>query len=261
MKINISMIKKTFGIMFILMVFIGCQEMDRPELGDYPSDVGDYKPLDGEMLFAQFNNEYMLNSVNGAPATKVGNPSLGDPKASEHSYMGAADSYISYPTSDLFGATELSIAFWYKVNASPDRSGLFVVGNPSAFEINSDDSRKFGFRLFREGNATSQTIKLNAGIGTGESWNDGGTLPVDNNWVFITLTISATESKIYFNGVLKNTASYSSPINFEGCSNLILGAGGPTFSYWGHKSDNSLYDEVKVFNKVLTQEEITSLMN
>ncbi|KQB41866.1 putative lipoprotein [Flavobacterium daejeonense] len=258
MNINKSIIKRSFGILLISLAFIGCQDMERPELGDYPTDVGNYTPLDGETLFAEFNNTYYLNSINGAPATKVGNSSLGDPKVGEYSFMGATDSYITYPVKGLFGTNELTVAFWYKVNAAPDRSGLVVVGNPS---ITGDDGRKYGFRLFREGNGSSQTIKLNAGIGTGESWNDGGVLTVDNNWVYITLTISATESKIYFNGVLQRTSTFSSPVNFTGCVDFLIGSGGPTFSYWGHKSDNSLYDEIKVFNKVLTQTEIVSLMN
>lgn len=258
MNINKSIIKRTFGIALISLVFIGCQDLDRPELGDYPTDVGNYTPLDGEMLFAEFNNKYYLNSINGAPATKVGNTTLGDPKVGEFSLKGATDAYISYPIKGLFGANNLTVAFWYKVNAAPDRSGLITVGNPS---VTGDPGRKYGFRLFREGNEASQTIKLNAGIGTGESWNDGGVLTVDNNWVYITVTISATESKIYFNGVLQRTATLSNPVDFTGCVDMQIGSGGPTFSYWGHKSDSSLYDEIKVFNKVLTPTEILNLMN
>ena len=232
--------------------------MDRPELGDYPSDVGSYTPLSGETLFSEFNNKYYLNSINGAPATKVGNSTLGAPKVGEYSYKGATGAYITYPINGLFGTSELSIAFWYKVVASPTSAGLAVVGNPS---VTGDAGRKYGFRLFREGSATSQRVKLNLGIGTGESWNDGGVLlPAENSWVYITLTVSATQSKIYFNGVLQRTSTYTNPIDLTGCTNLVIGSGGPTFSYWGHNSDSSLYDEVRVFNKALTEAEIISLM-
>jgi hypothetical protein len=253
-------ILKTGLLLFGMFSLIACQDMDRPELGDYPLDVGNYTPLNGEKLYAEFENQFFLNSVSGAPATKVGVPVLGEPKVGEHSLKGATGSYISYPITGMF-TDELTISFWYKVNASPDRSGLLVIGNPTAFEISGDESRKYGFRLFREGNATSQTIKLNAGFGTGESWNDGGTLTVNDSWVYITLTISTTESKIYFDGVLQRTATFSTPINFTDCNSLVIGAGGPTFSYWGHNSDSSLYDEVRLFNRVLTQEEIVDLMD
>jgi len=66
-----------------------------------------------------------------------------------------------------------------------------------------------GLRLFREASASSQTIKMNVGTGGGESWNDGGNLPVDGNWVHVGVTVSPTESKIYFNGVLQRTATYT----------------------------------------------------
>lgn len=257
MNNNKSIIKRTFGLVLISLAFMGCQDMDRPELGDYPSDVGNYTAKPGETLFAEFNNKYLLNSITGAPASKVGTSTLGEPKAGESSYKGATNAYISYPIKGLFGTNELTVAFWYKVNAAPNRSGLIVVGNPS---VSGDPGRKYGFRLFREGSGSSQTIKLNAGIGTGESWNDGGALTVDNNWVYITLTISATQSKIYFNGVLQRTSTLSSPVDFTGCVDLVMGSGAPTFSYWGHNSDSSLYDELRVFNKALTQEEIVSLM-
>ena len=260
MKINKNIIRNVLGIVLVSLTTIGCQELDRPELGNYPLDTGNYTPLAGETLFAEFNNQYFLNSVNGAPAIKVGTPGLGDPKLGASSYKGLNDSYISYPKTGLF-TNELTVAFWYKVNASPDRSGLITVGSPTALAISGDESRKYGFRLFREGSGTSQTIKLNAGFGTGESWNDGGVLTVDGSWVYITVTISTTESKIYFNGNLQRTATYSSPINFTGCSNFVIGSGAPTFTYWDHKSDISLYDNVKVFNKVLTQAEIVALMN
>jgi hypothetical protein len=132
MKLQFKLIKNSLLVLSMGLLLSGCQEMDHPELGDYPSDVGNYTPLSGETLFAEFNNQYFLNSVNGAPAAKTGNPGLGDPKTGEHSFKSATDSYITYPITGLFGGSEFSISFWYKVNGAPDRSGLFVVGNPTA---------------------------------------------------------------------------------------------------------------------------------
>jgi len=39
MKINKSYIKIAFGIALISLFYIGCQNMDRPELGNYPKDA------------------------------------------------------------------------------------------------------------------------------------------------------------------------------------------------------------------------------
>lgn len=253
MKITKNIIKKSFGALFTLAL-IGCQDMDHPELGDYPTDTGSYTPKDGETLYSAFENKYFINSVTGAPATKVGSPEFGDPKIGTYSYKGATSAYLSYPIKGLFGTTDLSFSFWYKVNATPDRSGIVTVG------VVGDTDRKHGLRLFREGSATSQTLKLITGHGTGDAWNDGAAIKVSDSWVHIAVTISATESKIYFDGVLKNTKTFSNPIDLIGCTTMEIASGAPTFDYWGHKSDASLYDDFRVFNKVLTQDEIQALM-
>lgn len=222
-----------------------------------------YVPLAGEKLFMPvFSGNVFTNLVTGSSPTIVGTPTTSTAGRTGAAYQGATDSYLSFPIAGLFGTSELSVTFWYKVNASPDRSGILVVGNPTALAINSDESRKYGFRLFREGSATLQTIKANVGIGNGESWNDGGAITVANNsWVHIAFTISATETKIYFDGVLKRTATLTSPLNLTGCSDLSIGSGDPTFTYWNHKADSSLYDEVRIFNKALTLSEIQTVMN
>jgi len=169
--------------------------------------------------------------------------------------MGAADSYLTFPIDGLFGADAFSATFWYKVDGSPDRSGILVVGN------DTPENRNQGFRLFREGSATEQTIKANIGIGDGESWNDGGVIDVTaGEWVHVALTVSATESKIYFNGVLQNTTELSSSIDWTGCTDLTIGAGGETFSYWGHLSDSSGIDELRLFNKALSSSEIAEML-
>lgn len=214
-----------------------------------------YTPLfAGEVLYMPFDGDY-VDLVGLKAATKVGTPTFaGESVIGSNAYKGAEGAYLNYPSAGLLG-TEFTAAFWYKVNASPDRAGLLVVGD------NADD-RNQGFRLFREGNGTSQTIKLNVGTGNGESWNDGGVLDVAaGEWVHIAFAISATQSTIFFNGVEMRTATLSAPIDWTGCENMTIGAGGDTFSYWDHLSDRSPMDELRIFNKTLTAEEIQNMIN
>ncbi|WP_430409332.1 LamG domain-containing protein [Kordia sp.] len=202
-----------------------------------------------------FDGDYH-EDISETSATIVGTPNFaGEAFAGSDAFISAADSYLTFPLATLDLGTEFSAAFRYKVNGSPDRSGLLVVGD------NTDD-RFQGFRLFREGSATEQTIKLNVGTGTDESWNDGGVIDVTAaEWVHIAFTVSETETKIYLNGVLENTGAMANPIDFTNCTDLVIGAGGPTFSYWGHLSDESPMDELQFFNKELSQEEIQLIMN
>lgn len=216
-----------------------------------------YTPIySGETFYMPFDGKYN-DRVSNNIATTVGTPTFaGTGYLGSNAYKGAADSYLNYPISGLFGSDSFSTTFWYKVNSSPDRAGIIVVGNPTVAE-----DRSKGFRIFREGSATEQRIKLNVGLGDGESWNDGGIINVtEGTWVHIAITVSPTESKIYFNGVLKNSATYTNHVDWTNCSTINIGSGGPTFNYWNHFSDISDLDELRFYNKALTLAEIQSML-
>lgn len=208
----------------------------------------------GEQFYMPFDGDF-TELVSVIAAGEVGSPGFGGSGyAGSNSYKAGTDNYLTFPTSELTLGDNFSGAFWYKVNAAPDRSGILTIG------ANADD-RNQGFRLFREGGAEKQRIKLNVGTGSGDSWNDGGEIDVAAGaWVHVAFTISATETKIYLNGMEVNTGILSAPIDWTGASDLVIGAGGPTFSYWNHKSDSSLMDELRLFDTTLSQSEITSMI-
>ncbi|MBI6116027.1 LamG-like jellyroll fold domain-containing protein [Salegentibacter maritimus] len=210
----------------------------------------------GEFFYMPFDGDF-TELVN----IKMGN-ATGDPTISTEAYFGTGaykgilDSYIDVPLNQEDLGSEFSAAFWYKVNADDAaRAGILVAG--------ANEERQQGFRLFREGSAEEQQIKLNVGTGTGESWNDGGVIDVTNNeWVHIAFSVTGTETVLYVNGMPVNTGVMTSSIDWAGVEQLTIGAGGDTFSYWDHKSDiNSKIDELRLFNTSLTQEDIQGLIN
>ncbi|MGR7812285.1 LamG-like jellyroll fold domain-containing protein [Lacinutrix undariae] len=228
--------------------------LSQSEIQNMINVTNPYEPMyDGETFYMAFNGantEYV--SLN--EPTIVGTPGFSDDAYEESAFLSTTDSYLTYPIDGLFGTDTFSATFWYKVNGTPDRSGILVVG------ANADD-RNQGFRLFREGTADEQRIKVNIGTGDGESWNDGGVIDVTaGEWVHIALVVSATESKIYFNGVEQLSATLSNSIDWTGCENLTIGAGGDTFSYWDHLSDNSPMDELRLYNIALSQTEIQDML-
>ena len=209
----------------------------------------------GSQVFnMSFNGNY-IEDVSTEEASQVGTPGFaGEAFEGSDAFQSATDSYLTFPLSTIGLDTEFSAIFRYKVVATPDRASLLIVGD------NADD-RFQGFRFFREGSADSQTIKLNVGTGAGESWNNGGAITVaDGEWVQVAFTVSESETKVYFDGVLQNSGTMSSPIDWTGCTELVIGGSGPTFGYWGHASDQSPMDELKIFDKALTQEEIQALL-
>ncbi|MBO6828810.1 LamG-like jellyroll fold domain-containing protein [Allomuricauda sp.] len=212
-----------------------------------------YMPqYDGESFYMPFDGDY-IDLVGSKAATQVGSPSFTDEsQVGDQAYLGATDSYINYPAEGLM-TTEFSGSFWYMVDANPDRAGIITIGDDAA-------DRFQGFRLFREGNADEQRIKLNVGTGAGESWNDGGVIDVTaGEWVHIAFTISNSESVIYFNGVEMLSSAMSAPIDWTGCDTFTIGAGGPTFDYWGHESDNSIIDDLRFYSKSLSPEEVAEV--
>ncbi|MFA5329893.1 MAG: LamG domain-containing protein [Prolixibacteraceae bacterium] len=221
------------------------------------SKVSPYTPkYSGEMFYMPFEGDYM-EMISFQNAGVVGSPGFANDGLEESKdYAGATDSYLTFPMDNL-KFSEFTIGLWVKVNASPDRSGILSIGS-----TNDDAGRKNGLRLFREGGASSQQIKLNVGTGTGEVWNDGGFInPAQGDWVYVAVTVTPTENIIYLNGSPVRTSAMSGAIDWTGCTQLSIGSGAPTFSYWGHLSDLSHYDNMRIFNRALTAEEIQAVIN
>ncbi len=208
--------------------------------------------FDGEVFYMPFDGDYM-EKISFKNATVVGAPKFaGEGLKGTNAYAGAADSYLSFPMENL-KSEEFTAAFWYKMNTTPDRSGIISI-SPTG------ENRKNGLRMFREGSATSQRIKANVGTGAGETWNDGDLLTPTGEWVHLAVTVSKTTCVIYFNGAVARSVA-NTGLDWTGCDQISIGSGAPNFAYWNHKSDNSAYDELRLFNKALSAAEIQGIMD
>jgi hypothetical protein len=118
--------------------------------------VPPYQPVfDGEIFYMPFDGDYM-ELVNIMTATKVGSPTFTDASVHGKAYAGAADAYLTMPTTAIT-TSEFSAAFWYNLNSTPDRSGILTIGPPDPNLPATPNNRKNGFRFFREGSPTNQT--------------------------------------------------------------------------------------------------------
>ncbi|HIB36001.1 LamG domain-containing protein [Mesonia sp.] len=220
----------------------------------------DYLPqFDGEAFYMNFNGNY-TEFINNAEIAVVGQPGYaGEAQIGSNSYAGNTNSYLTTPIDQLASQT-FSASFWYKIDANQERAGVLTASplqNPETPD-GPQNLRTSGFRLFREGTGT---FKLNVGNGSGESWNDGGSIDTSlNEWVHIAFTISETETVIYFNGSPVNTGTLSAPISWEGVDFISIMSGEPRFTEWGHLSDISFIDDLRFFNKALTEEEVNEVM-
>lgn len=221
---------------------------------------GDFVPqYFGATLYTPFDGTYTDNVTNSS-ATSVGSPGFaGESAVGTDAYQGAADSYLTFPITDVF-ANQFSGAFWYKVNGDPDRAGILTVSPPM---IGADNDLSAGFRLFREGNGDEQRIKLHLGTDGGDVWNDGEVIDVTaGEWVHIAFTVSDTSTQIYFNGVaVTNSGDMSGKtIDWSNCDTLSIASGASNFIGWGHLSDASIIDELYLFDRVISVDEIQEIM-
>lgn len=223
------------------------------------------KQFDGEIFYMPFDGDY-LDLLSLQTASKIGAPTFTEnSKVGTNAYAGATDSYITVPTTGLT-APEFSAVMWYKVNDASDRAGILTVGPPNTENAGYPEVqnlRTSGFRLFRENADGLQRIKLNVGNGIADVWVDGAAAadidPASGEWVHIAFTISETIATVYINGV--SVADAETGISWANCDLVSIGSGAPRFTEWGHGADLSSIDELRFFDKALTPEEITAVMN
>ncbi len=211
-----------------------------------------YTPLDGEKLYFPLDDHY-LDLISQVSATVVGTPGFATGKLGD-AYAGATDAYLSYPSEGIVG-NNFSAAFWYKINAVPDRAGIFMISHPP---VDAEDRTK-GLRFAREADGTKQKFWLNIGNGIVDSWFVPPSFEVTDNWMHIAFTVSETHAIIYINGELAAEGDYEGPVIWTDCSSITLMSGAPNVIYWDHFSDLSLMDELHIFNKVISADEVQSL--
>ncbi|WP_353167618.1 LamG-like jellyroll fold domain-containing protein [Flavobacterium sp.] len=146
-----------------------------------------------------------------------------------------------------------SISAWvksngYYINGQDDAN--YIVGKGTDFNVGH-------YSLHYK----SISLKARASIGIGSSGlyvasNSNINL---NNWIYLANTWDGNNLRIYINGILEN--SIYSPNNVQGVSseNLYFGtmAGNSTWPYWL----NGKIDDIGIWNRALTQQEITNLYN
>ncbi len=228
--------------------------------------VSPYTPMyEGELLYMPFDGDY-VDLVNLQSATVVGNPGFAGESViigeGTNAYAGADGAYLTFP-GEAFQSQTLSAVFWMKVNATPDRAGILVMGPPDDANPNAQNNRTSGFRFFRENAGGMQRFKLNVGFGEGDVWVDGVAAadvdPSKNEWVHMAFTIAEDKASVYINGQLVKETEFQG-IDWTGCNLLSIMSGAPRFTGWDHLSDRSYMDELRIFNRALSVQDIRDII-
>lgn len=221
-----------------------------------------YTPLfNGETFYMNFDGSYS-ELITVTDATEVGSPGFsGDAKVGSGAYAGATDSYLTFPSAGLAQGNEFSATFWLKIDASDTRAGII---NIAPAEPAGPSDKPSGFGLIREGNATAQKFILLVGNGTNATWvNPGDPATIDptlNEWVHFGISISESNAALYMNGVLVGETAFTG-IDWTGVGDLVIMSGDPNFNGWNHKTEKGLMDDLRIFDKALSQAEVLAIYN
>ncbi|GAA4320763.1 hypothetical protein GCM10023149_20220 [Mucilaginibacter gynuensis] len=213
-------------------------------------------------------NGGLTDSVNGGAGTATGTGFAGGIKG--QSLQGALNSYaLTDPDSKVTGLTSFTLSEW--VNTPPPSTGiigLFSLANTKEFWGNID--------VFVENGSTNTNGKLRIHVNPGSG---DKTLAVDNiqnlfdRWVNITISYDEATSNIilYVNGakVSNSTTTLSGALHFANPGKIVFGCvqfqTTPSQTSSTGKQDWASYltgtlDEVRIYNKALTPEEIGALV-
>lgn len=261
-KKNILISMRVTIIAIMMMALQSCfQDLGQNPPFDFPEQPTP-PPIgsDGQMFYMDFEDDYAdYQSLN--EATPVGSPGFAVGKVG-NAYAGAENSYLTFATAAMAAplSSTMTFSFWYKVNAAPDRAGLLVIApKTEGAPADQQNNRTSGIRIFRENAAGKQRLKVIVGNGEADTWVDGGEKadldPETPTWKFIALVLTKDKVIFYIDGE-QVAASDFSGISWKGADIMSIGSGSPRFNEWGHKSDNSLIDELRIYNKALSAADI-----
>lgn len=227
-----------------------------------PQDVTEIIAATSKIFNMPFDGSY-IETISETDANVIGSPSFTtNAKVGSNAYTGADGAFLTFPTEGLLG-NEISGTFWYKLNnPGTNRAGILTISPPDPNAANPDrpGNRNSGIRVFREGGA-NQSLRVNVGNGTGNGTAVTPSVFVNGaDWVHVAFTISQSRVIIYVNGVLSAETTITG-LDWTGCDSMSIMSGAPRYLIFNHLSDLSDMDELALYNRVLTQEEIMALMN
>jgi N-acetylneuraminic acid mutarotase len=226
----------------------------------FAQNIPTYLPTNGLVGWWPFNGNANDESGNGNHGTVNGATLTSDRNGVQgkaYSFDGIVNNFIEIPSSSSINATNsnFSWSFWIKSNSISTQIGYNK--NYGVISKTQTGTTCNGATIFEvNGFLGSQNLLcnpnvLNYGCGTNTS-------TFDNNWHHIVLTLKAGHtSMFYIDGKAQTSNSSIVASNYSISINSPIRIGRPTDSYW--KSYNGLVDDIAIYNRSLTQQEITAL--
>ena len=174
----------------------------------------------------------------------------GNPQWVAGKYGGAlefdGDDYVNCGNGDsLQIQDEITITFWFQVEAFSNTWEAFLAKSDTAYRA----SRSAG-----TGNATHMGAS-GSSVGGGNGWFDATVIVTDGQWHHWAGVYDGTEGRIYIDGVLDTASPGTGQINIVS-NDLYIGENSGATGRFLH----GLMDEVRIYSRALTDDEILEVM-
>ncbi|MBR5726928.1 MAG: LamG domain-containing protein, partial [Muribaculaceae bacterium] len=210
-----------------------------------------YSVNDGLVAYYPFDGDVNDYSGNGNHGTIVGNVTpaadrFGNPN-SAYSFPGYAFNYVSVPDTEILHLNTFTLSAWVYSEAG-DYGGEHLINK-------GRDMTNGSYRLRVRG-VHGQNDYNGINAAAIEEYPETG------QWHMITGTVEGDQARFYIDGVLQSEATLSHPFNYNNTEPLTLGchyySGVPDF--WAYTL-NGIMDEVRIYSRVLTPQEVMLLYN
>ncbi|MCP5097775.1 MAG: tandem-95 repeat protein, partial [Chloroflexi bacterium] len=217
-----------------------------------PDGLKMYLPLDDPNGVTDFNHTSLISEAVSCDDENDGCPTAGVAGAfsSSTAVEFDGDDYIEIPDSADLDLEQITVSFWVKTDSSSFNDNLVTKGR-DGWEINMHPTEGDGGIVF---NTQGLVDVNNSSVSVLES-----DISVDDNqWHHVVVLYDGTTKKIYIDGSLAGSQEVigSLPVSDQP---LVIGS---NFGSTGISTDSALngaIDEVAIFNRALTEDEILTL--
>lgn len=263
------------GVICLATLFWSCQDMDRPELGDYPLD--NVTLPDGSLrFFVPFDKEdnrlryQFTEELSGYPCFEPDNTITSDAGINNKGYKGSSSAFLKYLTPNDFAqkAKSFTISYWMKHDATTNNA-------EHIFSIPSSNGHwtKGSMMLMKEATEYGIAVKMilvdKNNSDTWLTWEgENNAVPAggffDNQWHHCVFIYDANTSSLTFykDGVQVGTPKVwgtHGPVNMDATkvTGFYLGGASGTDSWM--KPWNGNLDQFRMYDTALTAAEINDL--
>jgi len=222
------------------------------------AQIPSYVPTNGLVGWWPFNGNANDESGNGNNGTVNGatltSDRFGNTNRSYY-FNGANSNFIEIPSSTSLNSTNSNFtwSFWIKFS-SISNDGWY--SNPGVISKTQNGTTCNGATLIEGGGRIAAqnlmncgTNMINNGVGTNQ-------ITADNIWHHVVMTLRNGDStKTFVDGIFQQSSIVD--VTFSIYSNTPVRIGRPTDPYW--KSFTGNIDDIAIYNRALTQTEITQL--